>query len=106
MLLFRFAAAVDQAVMEAMNKRYHDFRVIASYIVDQLPDHPRILTLLWELLIGFVLLIAKERGLCLELICTETRPYLQGGQIHLHGRRTNGCAGDPDHRRHAGSADV
>ena len=66
-----FAAAVDQAVMEAMNKRYHDFRVIASYIVDQLPDHPRILTHCFaELLIGFVLLIAKERGLCLELICT------------------------------------
>ena len=77
-----FAAAVDQAVMEAMNKRYHDFRVIASYIVDQLPDHPRILTHCFaELLIGFVLLIAKERGLCLELICTETRPYLQGARF-------------------------
>lgn len=77
-----FALAVDEAVMSAMNKRYHDFRVIASNIVDVLPNHPRILTHCFsELLLGFVLLIAKERGLCPELICTETRPYLQGARF-------------------------
>lgn len=77
-----FDQAVDEAVMEAMNKRYNDFRAIASNIVDVLPDHPRILTHCFaELLLGFVLLIAKERGLQPELVCTETRPYLQGARF-------------------------
>ncbi|MGG1659039.1 s-methyl-5-thioribose-1-phosphate isomerase [Brevibacillus sp. NRS-1366] len=76
------AVATDNAVLAAMNKRYEDFRVIAGHIVDALPNRPRILTHCFaELLLGFVLLLAKERGLSPELICTETRPYLQGARF-------------------------
>ena len=76
------AQDADEAVMAAMEKRYNDFRAIAGHVVDVLPDHPRILTHCFsELLLGFVLMLAKERGMEPELICTETRPYLQGARF-------------------------
>ena len=76
------AQDADEAVMAAMEKRYNDFHAIAGHIVDVLPDHPRILTHCFsELLLGFVLMLAKQRGMEPELICTETRPYLQGARF-------------------------
>jgi methylthioribose-1-phosphate isomerase len=69
-------------VMENLEKRYGQSRVMASYAVGLLPDKATILTQCYaETLIGFILLVAQEKGKRLSLICPETRPYLQGARL-------------------------
>jgi methylthioribose-1-phosphate isomerase len=77
------AEAVTYAyVQKALDKRYRKARIIASYAVDLLPDNASVLTQCYaETLIGFILLVAKERGKRISLICPETRPYLQGARL-------------------------
>lgn len=65
-----------------LNERYRNARKIASYAVDLLPNRVTILTQCFaETLIGFTLLVARERGKEVALICPETRPYLQGARL-------------------------
>ncbi len=62
--------------------RYQVSRSIAEYAVDMLPDEVTILTQCFaETLISYVLLVCKERGKNVSLICPETRPYLQGARL-------------------------
>ncbi|MGC9398891.1 MAG: s-methyl-5-thioribose-1-phosphate isomerase [Anaerolineae bacterium] len=63
--------------------RYNRSRTIATYAVDLLPeDQCTLLTQCFaETLIGFVLLVARERGCDVRLIAPETRPYLQGARL-------------------------
>ena len=75
-------AAAYAFVEKNLEKRYSSSRRIASYAVDLLPDEVSILTQCYaETLIGFVLLVAREKGKNVSLICPETRPYLQGARL-------------------------
>ena len=68
--------------MENLEKRYRMSRTMAAYAVDLLPDEVSILTQCYaETLIGFILLVSRERGKKISLICPETRPYLQGARL-------------------------
>lgn len=77
------AEAVTYAyVMENLEKRYLMSRTMAEYAVDLLPDEASVLTQCYaETLIGYILLISRERGKNISLICPETRPYLQGARL-------------------------
>ena len=69
-------------VMENLEKRYRQSRTMATYTVDLLPDEVTVLTQCYaETLIGFILLVAGEKGKRISLICPETRPYLQGARL-------------------------
>jgi methylthioribose-1-phosphate isomerase len=75
-------AATYAFVRENLEKRYLIARRIATYAVDLLPRNGAILTQCFaETLIGFVLLVCRERGKDVSLICPETRPYLQGARL-------------------------
>jgi methylthioribose-1-phosphate isomerase len=76
-------AATLAYVKERREARYNRSRKIGSYAVELLAeDKCTILTQCFaETLIGFVLLVAKERGYDVRLIAPETRPYLQGARL-------------------------
>ena len=69
-------------VQKNLENRYRNSRQIATYAVDLMPDDVSILTQCYaETLIGFVLLVSREKGKKISLICPETRPYLQGARL-------------------------
>jgi methylthioribose-1-phosphate isomerase len=69
-------------VQQNLENRYRNSRTMAMYAVDLLPDEITILTQCYaETLIGFVLLVSRERAKKISLICPETRPYLQGARL-------------------------
>jgi len=75
-------AATLAYVNELLENRYRKDRQTAAYAVDLLPDPVRLLTQCYaETYIGFTLLLAKEAGKQISLICPETRPYLQGARL-------------------------
>lgn len=75
-------ASTLEYVEALREERYLRSRRIASHAVDLLPDPCTILTQCFaETLIGFVLLVSKERGKRIGLIAPETRPYLQGARL-------------------------
>jgi methylthioribose-1-phosphate isomerase len=75
-------AVTYEYVQKNLENRYRNSRKMAIYAVDLLPDDAQILTQCYaETLIGFILLIARERGKKVSLICPETRPYLQGARL-------------------------
>lgn len=65
-----------------LNMRYLTDKQTAAFVVSLLPDPVRILTQCYaENYIGFTLLLAREAGKQVSLICPETRPYLQGARL-------------------------
>jgi methylthioribose-1-phosphate isomerase len=65
-----------------LNMRYLTDRKTAAFVVSLFPDPVRILTQCYaENYIGFTLLLAREAGKQVSLICPETRPYLQGARL-------------------------
>ncbi len=69
-------------VQKNLENRYRNSRRIATYAVDLIPDGASVLTQCYaETLIGFLLLVSKEKGKKISLICPETRPYLQGARL-------------------------
>jgi methylthioribose-1-phosphate isomerase len=69
-------------VRKNLENRYRNSRRMATYAVDLLPDEVTILTQCYaETIIGFVLLVSREKGKKVSLICPETRPYLQGARL-------------------------
>ena len=77
------AEAVTYAyVQKNLEKRYRYSRRMATLAVDLLPEEVTVLTQCYaETLIGFILLVAQEKGKKISLICPETRPYLQGARL-------------------------
>lgn len=74
--------AVEEYALEITEARYKVSRTIAEYAVDLLPDEVTIITQCFaETLIAFIMLVCKERGKKVSLICPETRPYLQGARL-------------------------
>ena len=75
-------AVTYEYVQKNLENRYRNSRTMAMYAVDLLPDEITILTQCYaETLIGFILLVSRERGKKVSLICPETRPYLQGARL-------------------------
>jgi len=73
---------IEKFVYEKIQRGYKKSRNIAEHVVDLLPDDPTIITQCFaETTIGFILLVCKERGKAVSLICPETRPYLQGARL-------------------------
>jgi methylthioribose-1-phosphate isomerase len=71
-------AATLAYVDDLLDKRYRRDRQTAAYAVDLFPNPVRLLTQCYaETYIGFALLLAKEAGRHISLICPDTRPYLQ-----------------------------
>ena len=69
-------------VREGLDRLYESSRQMAGYFVDLLSEEPTIMTQCFaETLIGFILLVAKERGKRISLYCPETRPYFQGARL-------------------------
>ncbi len=69
-------------VQKNLENRYRNARRMAAYAVDLLPDDVSILTQCYaETLIGFILLVSRERSKKVSLICPETRPYMQGARL-------------------------
>ena len=69
-------------VLSELDHHYSEARTMAGLYVDTLSEKPTIMTQCFaETLIGFILLVAKERGKDISLICPETRPYLQGARL-------------------------
>lgn len=69
-------------VLATMEARYNRAREMAGYFVDILSDEPLIMTQCFaETLIAFILLVARERGKQISLLCPETRPYMQGARL-------------------------
>ena len=74
--------SVQEFVSNWRNKVYHRSRSIAEQVVGLLPGEPTIITQCFaETLIAFILLVCKETGRDVKLICPETRPYLQGARL-------------------------
>jgi methylthioribose-1-phosphate isomerase len=72
------AAAVDHW----LETRYFQDKRTAAFAVSLFPDPVRILTQCFaETYIGYTLLLAREAGKQVSLICPETRPYLQGARL-------------------------
>lgn len=75
-------SSVQEYVLEHINQVYRRSRSIAEQVVSLLPANPTIITQCFaETLIGFILLVCKETGKDVKLICPETRPYLQGARL-------------------------
>ena len=75
-------AVTYEYVQKNLENRYRISRKMAMCAVDLLPDDAHILTQCYaETLIGFILLVSRERGKKVSLICPETRPYLQGARL-------------------------
>jgi methylthioribose-1-phosphate isomerase len=69
-------------VRHNLQKRYGQSRAMAAWVVEMLPEDASILTQCYaETLIGFILLVSREKGKKISLICPETRPYLQGARL-------------------------
>lgn len=67
---------------QSIDAIYERARAIGENVVDLLPEKVTILTQCFaEWLIGFTLLICRERGKDVSLFCPETRPYLQGARL-------------------------
>lgn len=75
-------SSVQEFVLNRINQHYSHSRSIAELVVGLLPANPTIITQCFaETLIGFILLVCKETGKDVKLICPETRPYLQGARL-------------------------
>lgn len=65
-----------------LENRYLSDKKTAAFVVSLFPDPVRILTQCFaENYIGYTLLLARDAGKKVSLICPETRPYLQGARL-------------------------
>jgi methylthioribose-1-phosphate isomerase len=78
----KLGPAVEAEVLDRVENIYRRHRKVAEYAAALLPRNPTIITQCYaETLIGFLLLVCKEGGQAVTLICPETRPYLQGARL-------------------------
>jgi methylthioribose-1-phosphate isomerase len=80
-----FAAAVEAQVRGLWDERRACSRTIGAYAASLLNDGDRVLTHCWADAAFIEALAAAQRaGKRLEVVCTETRPYLQGARLSAH----------------------
>ena len=80
-----FAEAVEAQVRRLWDERRATSRIIGAYAASLLNDGDRLLTHCWADA-SFIegLAAAQRAGKRLEVVCTETRPYLQGARLTAH----------------------
>ncbi|KAH3745842.1 S-methyl-5-thioribose-1-phosphate isomerase [Pelomyxa schiedti] len=84
-----YEAATAAHVLKWLDASYSSARRSAANVVKLLPQNCRILTQCFaDTYIAFTLLLAKEAGKNISIICPETRPFLQGARL------TASCAHD------------
>lgn len=80
-----FAKACEKFVLEQWEARRGQYRAVGRYANSLIADGERILTHCWsEGALLETLIAAREDGKHIELLCTETRPYLQGARLTAH----------------------
>jgi methylthioribose-1-phosphate isomerase len=80
-----FAAAVEAQVRGLWEERRAGSRTIGGHAATLLNDGDRLLTHCWADAAFIEALIAAGRaGKRIEVVCTETRPYLQGARLTAH----------------------
>ena len=80
-----FAGAVERVVRQEWDKRHRNSRRLGTAAAGLIDDGDAILTHCWaETSLIDTLTVATEAGKKLSVICTETRPYLQGARLTAH----------------------
>ncbi|WP_274631253.1 s-methyl-5-thioribose-1-phosphate isomerase [Arvimicrobium flavum] len=80
-----FADAVEKFVLDQWEGRRSQARAVGRHANSLVADGERILTHCWsEGALLETLAAAKDEGKRIELLCTETRPYLQGARLTAH----------------------
>lgn len=88
-----FAQAVEEFVREDWDRRRARARTVGTYANELLSDGARLLTHCWsEGALIETLAAAKREGKQIEVLCTETRPYLQGARLTAHSVAEMGIA--------------
>lgn len=76
------ALAIRDRAVEANNSRYSKIAKMATYLVEQIPDHGTVMTQCFaETIVGMMLKEAKSKGKTFRIFCPETRPYFQGARL-------------------------
>ena len=83
------AAALFNAAVDSLNRRYGIMEKVGNYLADLFPQGGGILTQCFgETIVGMMLRAARARNNPVRIICAETRPFLQGARL------TASCAAD------------
>ena len=80
-----FADRIEQFVRDQWDGRRNQARAVGLHAASLLADGERILTHCWsEGGLIETLAAAKREGKRVEVVCTETRPFLQGARLTAH----------------------
>jgi methylthioribose-1-phosphate isomerase len=80
-----FAATVERAVAQIWERQRSASRRVGTHCAELLGEKESILTHCWaESLIIETLAATLRQGKRMKMICTETRPYLQGARLTAH----------------------
>lgn len=83
---------VRQYAVSMMEFRYENIQRNAQHLVDLFPDKGVVLTQCFaETIIGMMIRESQQRGKQIELICPETRPFLQGARLTASVARDQNC---------------
>ena len=81
--------AIFNETIESLNRRYSVMRLVGDNLLELIPEGGTILTQCYgETIIGTLIQAAIEKNKSFKVVCTETRPYLQGARL------TSSCFGE------------
>ncbi len=84
--------AMEAFALELMERRYRNIAKCAAFLVDQMPQKCTLLTQCFaETVVGLFIREAQSRGIDLQMICPETRPFLQGARLTASVAQQQGC---------------
>lgn len=85
-------SALQQFALNMMNTRYRNIEKCAVALADLLPREATVMTQCFaETVVGLLLREADVRGKTVQLICPETRPFLQGARLTASVAAQQGC---------------
>lgn len=88
-----FAEAIETFVLAQWEARRAQYRAVGRYASSLIADGDRVLTHCWsEGALLETLMAARADGKHVELVCTETRPYLQGARLTSHSAAEMGIS--------------
>lgn len=75
-------AAIVEATVESLNRRYSTMQIVGNYLADLIPNHGSVMTQCFgETIVGTVMRAAMAQNKTFRVFCAETRPYLQGARL-------------------------
>lgn len=88
-----FAEEIEKLTLEQWEARRTQYRAVGRFANSLIADGERILTHCWsEGALLETLMAARADGKHVELVCTETRPYLQGARLTAHSAAEMGIS--------------